>query len=170
MRKRIKGAKLQREKDQRIALMRTLLVSLIKHKRIETTLAKAKELRPFAERKITIAKRGLNGSEIEKVAKIRLLKKDLPNRETVMELFKLAEFFKNREGGYIRILKLMPRKSDSTNMALVEWVNWQELEGKEKSGKKSVAKPEKAKEDKKADKNSENKSEDKKEVAAEKKK
>ncbi|MFO7807516.1 MAG: 50S ribosomal protein L17 [Candidatus Moraniibacteriota bacterium] len=137
MRKRIKGRKIQREKDQREALLRTLLVSLIKKKKITTTLAKAKELRPFAERKITIAKRGLNGSEIEKVAKIRLLKKDLPNQETIKELFEIAKHFQKREGGYTRILKLMPRKSDASEMALIEWVDSELLVNENKSDKKA---------------------------------
>jgi large subunit ribosomal protein L17 len=127
MRKRIKGRKIGRQKDQRIALLRTLLVSLIKKKRIETTLPKAKELRSFAERKITIAKRGLRGDDLTKLSKLRLLKEDLPSQEIVNELFKIADFFQDRQGGYTKILKLMPRKSDTAERAILEWTERDEL-------------------------------------------
>ncbi len=120
MKKRIKGRSLGREKDQKKALMQTLLVSLIENKKITTTLAKAKELRPFAESRLSLAKRGLK-NEIEKVAKIRLLKKELPIK-SIKELFVIAKKAK-REGGYTRIVKLMSRKSDFAKMAMIEWVD-----------------------------------------------
>lgn len=119
MNKRIKGRSLGREKDQKKALMRTLLVSLIESKKITTTLAKAKELRPFAERTLTLAKRGLD--KTQRFSKIRLLKKDLPQK-SVNEIFEIAKIAK-REGGYTRIIKLMPRKSDASPMAMIEWVD-----------------------------------------------
>ncbi|MFW5884766.1 MAG: 50S ribosomal protein L17 [Patescibacteria group bacterium] len=141
MRKRIKGRKIGRQKDQRTALMRTLLVSLIKEKRIETTLPKAKELRSFAERKITIAKRGLKGDDLTKLAKLRLLKKDLPDQKIVNELFKIADFFQEREGGYTRILKLMPRKSDAAERAILEWTEREKMieKGEKKKKKEDKA-------------------------------
>jgi len=133
MNKRKKGRSLGREKDQYKALMRTLLVSLIDKNKIVTTLAKAKELKPFAERKITIAKRGLRGDNLAMVAKIRLLKKDLPEK-SVKELLALVKLSK-REGGYTRIIKLMNRKSDASPMAMIEWTD-KPKEDKKKNVKK----------------------------------
>ncbi|MCK5081175.1 MAG: 50S ribosomal protein L17 [Candidatus Moranbacteria bacterium] len=121
MKKRIKSRSLGREKDQKKALMRTLLVSLIENKKIVTTLAKAKELKPYAEKKLSLAKAGLENSESQKISKTRILKKVLPIK-FVQELFLIAKVAK-REGGYTRIIKLMPRKSDSAEMALIEWVD-----------------------------------------------
>ncbi len=129
MNKRKKGRTLSRSKSQREALLRTLLVSLTKYKRIETSLAKAKELRPFAERMITKAKRA-SQSEVKKMAMIRELKKDLP-AETVMELLRFAEKFAKRDGGYLRIIKKMHRRSDASDRALIEWV--EEFEDENKS-------------------------------------
>jgi large subunit ribosomal protein L17 len=129
MNKRKKGRTLSRSKSQREALLRTLLVSLTKYKRIETSLAKAKELRPFAERMITKAKRASQG-EVKRMAMIRELKKDLPT-ETAMELLRFAEQFAKRDGGYLRIIKKMHRRSDASERALVEWV--EEFEEVEKT-------------------------------------
>ncbi len=136
MKKRKSGKTLSRTSDQRLALKRTLLVSLIKHGRIETTLAKAKELRPFAERMITRAKRGL-AQEAKKTAAIRLLKKDLPEK-SVQNLFQLAKLFEKREGGYLKILKLGFRESDFAPMALVEWVGVKKTTDKDKKKKVST--------------------------------
>jgi large subunit ribosomal protein L17 len=130
MNKRKKGRSLGREKDQYKALLRTLLVSLIDKKKIVTTLAKAKELKPFAERKLTLAKKGLGGDDLNKIAKMRLLKKDLPEN-SVKELVSLAKISK-REGGYTRIIKLMNRKSDASSMAMIEWTDKPAEEKKDK--------------------------------------
>jgi len=121
MNKRKKGRSLGREKDQKKALMRTLLVSLIESKKIVTTLAKAKELKPFAEKKLSLAKKGLAQKSDKNSAALRLLKKDL-GVESIKELFLIAEVSK-RAGGYTRIVKLMPRKSDFSEMAMIEWVD-----------------------------------------------
>lgn len=142
MNKRIKGRSLGREKDQKRALLRTLLVSLIENKKIITTLAKAKELKPFAERKLSLAKRGLK-SEIEQNSKIRLLKKDLPIK-SIKELFEIAKDSK-RDGGYTRIIQLMPRKSDFAKMAMIEWVDKGKIVLKKIESKKEVQKEEKEK-------------------------
>lgn len=137
MNKRIKGRSLGREKDQKKALMRTLLVSLIENKKIVTTLAKAKELKPFAESRLSLAKRGLM-NETEKISKTRLLKKELPIK-SIKELFLLAKEAK-RAGGYTRIVKLMPRKSDFSKMAMIEWVDKLKISKEKTTDKKAVIK------------------------------
>ncbi len=137
MNKRIKGRSLGREKDQKKALMRTLLVSLIENKKIITTLAKAKELKPFAESRLSLAKRGLV-NEIEKTSKTRLLKKELPIK-SIRELFLIAKEAK-RAGGYTRIIKLMPRKSDFSKMAMIEWVDKLKVSEKKSPEKKTTVK------------------------------
>ncbi len=133
MKKRKEGRKLSRERNQRRALLRTLMVSLIKHKKIKTTLAKAKELRPYAERMITRAKR-IEKGKLSKSAGIRLLAKELPVT-SVKELLKIAKEFTARKGGYLRILKMIPRKSDFSDMALIGWVEpiWDQIEREDKS-------------------------------------
>ncbi len=144
MRKRKTGRTLSRVKSQRVALLRTLLVSLIKNGKIETTLAKAKELRPFAEKKITTAKGIFQGKD--KITVIRELKKSLPQL-SVEQILQLAEVFKNRAGGYTRIIKLDRRKSDNAEMAIVQLVDF--LKPKEE---KKSAKPAKKKEETKSKK------------------
>ncbi len=132
MKKRIKDRSLGREKSQKKALLRTLLVSLIDNKKINTTLAKAKELKSFAEKRLTLAKKGL--SEDQKLAKIRILSKDLPEK-SVKELFEIAKVSK-REGGYTRIIKLMNRKSDASPMAMIEWTDKPEKQEKQQTNSK----------------------------------
>lgn len=155
MRKRKKGKKLSREKNQRKALMRSLATNLIERKRIKTTLAKAKELRPFIEKKITLAKRCLGESNEIKVAKTRLLRKDFSQR-TVKEIFELAELFKERKGGYVRIIKVVVRRSDSASMAIVDWT--------EKAEKKEVEKGKSDKNNKAKGKKDEKEKKDKKKI------
>lgn len=139
MNKRKKGRSLGREKDQKKALMRTLLVSLIESKKIVTTLAKAKELKPFAEKKLSLAKKGLDQISDKNSATLRLLKRDLPI-ESIKELFAIAKVNK-RPGGYTRIIKLMPRKSDFSAMAMIEWTDKPEKK-EEPKGKKTTKKKE----------------------------
>lgn len=119
MRKRKKGRTLSRVSSQRKALLKTLLVGLIENYQIETTLAKARELRPFAEKRITLAKKGLAKNNLISVT--RELKKDLPQK-IVEKIILLANDFKDRAGGYLRIIKLPARKLDSAEMAIVELV------------------------------------------------
>ncbi len=142
MRKRRKGRTLSRVSSQRKALLRTLLVSLVENNQIKTTLAKARELRPFAERKVTLAKKGLEKDG--QVTAIRELKKELPAK-TAGQLIALAETFKERAGGYTRIIKLPNRKSDGAQMALIELVGTE----KEAAAAKTDAKKEESKSDKK---------------------
>ena len=127
MRKRVKGKKLNRNAAQRKALYRGLIVSLVEHGQIRTTLAKAKAARPQIEKLITIARKG------DLAARRRLLKL-VPDKETVKKMIdELGPRFKNRPGGYLRIVKLGPRSSDQTEMARFEWVEEEVKEEKNES-------------------------------------
>lgn len=117
MKHKIKGKKFGREKNQRKALFRSLLVSLIERGRIFTTEAKAKELRPITEKLITKA-------QDESLSTRRLLLSRLGNNKKALERLvkEIAPKYKGRKGGYTRILKLPARKSDSSKRALIEFV------------------------------------------------
>jgi large subunit ribosomal protein L17 len=116
MQHRIKGRKLNRTAAHRKAMLRNMAASLFRHERIETTTAKAKELRPFAERIITLAKRGDLHSR-------RLAARKIPDRDVLGKLFdELGPRFAERPGGYTRILKLGARRGDAAEMALIELV------------------------------------------------
>ena len=94
------------------------MASLIKHKRVKTTLAKAKAARPLAEKLVTLGKNGTLHDRRLAVAKIG-------QRDAVATLFKsIAPGFKDRKGGYTRIIKLGPRQSDSAPIAFLEWVDY----------------------------------------------
>ena len=117
--------KLGRVTEHRIALLRNQATALLRHERIETTLPKAKELRPFVERLITIAKRGVaTGAEGPKALHARrLVLQDVQDREVVGKLFDtLAPRFAERPGGYTRILRLGFRRGDSAEVAQIELV------------------------------------------------
>jgi large subunit ribosomal protein L17 len=117
MRHRKSGRKLGRNSSHRKAMFRNMAASLIRHETIKTTLPKAKELRRVAEPLITLAKE-------DGVAKRRLAFDRLRDKEAVGKLFKdLGPRFKDRPGGYIRILKLGPRPGDAAPMALVQLVD-----------------------------------------------
>jgi large subunit ribosomal protein L17 len=109
--------KFGREKNERKAFVRGLLVNLIRHGRIETTLARAKEIRPFVEKLVTLAKE-------DTVARRRLIMSRLMNQDSeTVKLFKeYAPKFKDVEGGYTRILKLPTRLSDGAEKAIIEFV------------------------------------------------
>ncbi len=116
MRHRKKGRKLSRTASHRRATLRNMAASLFLHERIETTTAKAKELRPFAERLITLAKRGDLHAR-------RLAAAKIGDRDIVGKLFDdLGPRFAERPGGYTRILKLGTRKGDAADMSLIELV------------------------------------------------
>ena len=116
MRKRFQGKKLNRNAAQRKALYRSLIVSLVEHGQIKTTLAKAKAVRSPIEKLITIARKG------DLTARRRLLK-SVPQKEIVKKMMdEIGQQFKNRPGGYLRIVKLGPRPSDQTEMARLELV------------------------------------------------
>ena len=133
MRHRVKGRKLGRSPAHRKALFRNQLASLVKEERIKTTLHKAKELRPIAEKVVTQGKR-------DTVHARRLVNRWLPERDLVKKVFDdIAPRFSERPGGYTRIIKLGPRQGDGAEMALIEFVEKAdvgEVETDKKKGKK----------------------------------
>jgi large subunit ribosomal protein L17 len=138
------GRKLGRTTPHRLAMFRNQLASLMSNERIVTTLQKAKELRPIAERVVTHGKRGT-------VHARRLVGRWIPSRELVKRVFdEIAPRFDTRPGGYLRIVKLGPRQGDGAEMAVLEFVDFQ-LKKKaapaaaaEEKGKKGKAKDESA--------------------------
>jgi large subunit ribosomal protein L17 len=123
MRHQVSGKKLNRNKGQRIALRRTLVVQLFTHERIRTTRAKADAIRGQAERLITLAKHGNAAGEAKMVHARRLAAARIDNPEIVKKLFDdIAPRYENRMGGYTRILKLGPRAGDAAEMVLIELV------------------------------------------------
>ena len=116
MRHRKAGRQLRRTGEQKLALMRNLASSLIEHGAIETTEAKAKELRPFVEKLITKARTGTLHSR-------RLAGRHVQKREAADKLFQeLGPRFAKRPGGYTRILKTGHRKGDGAEMARIELI------------------------------------------------
>lgn len=125
MRHRLAHRKLGRTSEHRRALLRNQADALLRHERIETTLPKAKELRPFVERLITIAKRGVQAAEPNgrTLTARRLVARDLLDDSVVAKLFaELAPRYVERPGGYTRILKLGHRRGDAAEVAQVELV------------------------------------------------
>ena len=115
MRKRKKGKKFGRVKEQRKALMRSLASSLVLHKKIKTTETKAKELRRFIELLITKARTG-------DLHKRRQVRRYLSDSLTKRLFDDIAPSYKERPGGYTRIIKLAPRESDGARMAQIELI------------------------------------------------
>jgi large subunit ribosomal protein L17 len=139
MRHRVGYRKLGRTTPHRIALLRNLATALFERERIRTTLMKAKELRPYAEKLITLAKRDENRLHAR-----RQILRDIQDQTVVKKLFDtLGTRFSTREGGYTRILKLGPRKGDGAEMAIVELLGSEYQPKKDDKGKKD----EKAKSD-----------------------
>ena len=117
MRHRLAHRKLSRTSSHRIAMLRNMSASLVKHEQIKTTLAKAKELRPYVEKLVTLAKSG--GLSNRRLAFARL-----GDDAQLIKLFDvLAGRYAERQGGYIRIVKAGFRRSDATAMAVVEFVD-----------------------------------------------
>ena len=111
--------KLGRTSSHRTALFRNQLQSFVENERIVTTLEKAKELRPLAERCVT------KGKDSESVAARRWVRRYIPKRELVKKLFDdIAPRFQDRPGGYTRIVKLGPRQGDGAEMAVLELVDY----------------------------------------------
>jgi large subunit ribosomal protein L17 len=142
MRHRVAHRKLGRTTPHRRALLRNLATSLFDKERIRTTLPKAKELRPFAERLITLARR-----EANRLHARRLAARDLQDPAVLQKLFDtIGARFATRPGGYTRILRLGPRKGDGAEMAYLELVGYEyKPAGKDgKAPKKSADKKEAA--------------------------
>ena len=144
MRHRKKTVKLGRSQAHRDSLLANQVCSLIEHRRIKTTLAKAKATKPLAERMVTLGKKGdLHARRIA----IAYLKQ----KEIVKKLFtEIAPASADRKGGYTRIVKLGARLSDSAPMAYLEWVDYApELKAEETADAEAAEKPAKAKKAKK---------------------
>jgi large subunit ribosomal protein L17 len=125
MRHRVAHRKLGRVTEHRIAMLRNQATALLRYEHLTTTVPRAKELRPFVERLITIAKRGVAGGNANGHAlnARRLVMHDLQDREVVTKLFDtIAPRFASRPGGYTRLLRLGYRKGDSAEVAQVELV------------------------------------------------
>jgi large subunit ribosomal protein L17 len=122
MRHRRKTIKLGRTAEHRNALLANQTCSLIEHGRIKTTLAKARAVRPLAEKMVTLAKRG--GLHARRRALALLHNNSTRTVKAVGKLFsEIAPRSADRNGGYTRVIKLGPRPSDSAQMALIEWVD-----------------------------------------------
>jgi large subunit ribosomal protein L17 len=139
MRHQKKTIKLGRTAEHRRALLANQVCSLIQHQRITTTLAKAKAVRPLAERMVTLGKNGSIHSRRTALAVLR-------QKGAVKKLFDdIAQRSAERNGGYTRIVKLGPRKSDSARMAFIEWVDAEQIAEekprKEKKGKRGEPEP-----------------------------
>src|SRR5438876_7563351 len=116
MRHRVAHRKLGRVTEHRISMLRNQAQALLRHERIETTVPKAKELRPFVEQLITIAKRGIAGGDGNGrvLTARRLVMHDVQDRDVVAKLFDtIAPRFASRPGGYTRLLRIGYRKGDS---------------------------------------------------------
>jgi large subunit ribosomal protein L17 len=140
MRHQKKTIKLGRTADHRRALLANQVCALIQHQRIKTTLAKAKAVRPLAERMVTLGKNGSIHSRRRALAVLR-------QKSVVKKLFDdVAQRSAERNGGYTRIVKLGARKSDSARMAFIEWVDAEHIaEEKPKKEKKTKRKEPEAK-------------------------
>ena len=113
---------LSRKSFQRKALLRDLITDLILYGRIETTLAKAKELKRLADKMVTLGKKNTLASRRQAAELIRF-ETDEEGKYALQKLFdEIAPKFANRNGGYTRVLKLGPRRGDATEMALIEFV------------------------------------------------
>ena len=127
MRHRVAGRKLSRHTQHRELMFRNMLVSLLEHERIKTTLAKGKELRSWADRMITLGKRGTLHARRRAFALLR-------DKGIVKKLFdEIAPKFKDRAGGYTRVYKLGWRQGDAAPLSLVELVTFSHPEEKKKS-------------------------------------
>ena len=143
MRHRVAHRKLGRTTQHRISLLRNMAASLFIHERIRTTLVKAKELRPFAEKLITLSKK-------DSLHARRRALRVMAHKEAVTKLFRdLSARFADRPGGYTRILKLGPRQGDGAEMAFIELVDFsfkptKEAPARESKKEKAEAKSEPA--------------------------
>ena len=127
------GRKLNRTSSHRKALFRNLVLSLIEHERIKTTDAKAKELRRYADRMVTLGKRG-------DIPARRLAFAFMQSRDAVKKLFdEIAPRFKDRAGGYTRVVKFGVRRGDAAPLSIIEFTGTVEKAATKKPPKKKVA-------------------------------
>src|SRR5215210_509924 len=138
MRHQKKTVKLGRTAEHRKALLANQVCSLIEHQRIKTTLAKAKAVRPLAEKMVTLGKKGSLHARRTALAVLR-------QKDAVKKLFEdIAPRTADRKGGYTRIVKLGARKSDSAPVAFIEWVDAPQVVDEpvtEEKGKKKAKAP-----------------------------
>lgn len=121
MKHKIAGRKLGRTSSHRMAMFRNMVTSLFEHERIVTTSEKAKELRPIAEKMITLAKRGDLHARRQALSFIR-------SKDVVEKLFtEIKDKYAERKGGYTRILKTGIRRGDAAGMAIIELVGYKEV-------------------------------------------
>lgn len=121
MRHKIAGRRLGRTTSHRVAMFRNMVTSLFEHERIVTTTEKAKELRPIAEKMVTLAKKGDLHARRQALSFIR-------SKDVVEKLFTdIKDKFSDRKGGYTRILKTGVRKGDAAEMAIIELVGYEEV-------------------------------------------
>jgi large subunit ribosomal protein L17 len=146
MKHRVAGRKLNRTSAHRKAMFANMMASLVMHDRIETTLPKAKELKPLAERLITLGKQKTLHARRRAVAIVR-------DKTAVKKVFdELAVRFEGRDGGYTRIYKLGCRQGDSAPMAVIEYLPSEEKVSADDSDKKKSSKKAAPKKDKKDEK------------------
>jgi len=139
MRHKVDGRLFGRPANQRKALLRGLVASLFEHERIETTVAKAKEVRKIAEKIITL---GIKGDLHAK----RLALSYVPHRTAVAKLFnEIAPRFSGRNGGYLRIIQTRSRVNDSSQMAVIEFIDYEDIR-KAREAKKETKKEKEKKE------------------------
>lgn len=132
MRHKVDGRLFNRTANQRKALLRGLVNSLIEHERIETTVAKAKEAKRLAEKVITL---GIKGDLHSK----RLAYAFLSNRKTLAKLFKdIAPRFVGRNGGYLRMVQTRNRVNDSAPMAVLEFIDYEKIRQDTKKSEKKA--------------------------------
>ncbi len=133
MRHRVAGRKLGRDSSHRVATLRNVTSALFRRDRVRTTLAKAKEVRPFAEKLVTLSKRG-------GLHRRRLVARHIRDRRVLRRLFDtISARYLDRAGGYLRILKLGERSGDGAEMAILEMVGL-EAAGEKKKGPAKKAK------------------------------
>lgn len=143
MRHKIAGRLFSRTANQRKALLRGLVSSLFEHQRIETTVAKAKAIKGIAEKLVTFGKKGDLHSK-------RMVMSYIPNRTVMSKLFsEIAPRFVDRNGGYLRIIQTRQRVNDRAPMAIIEFVDYQDIKAKPAETKDGEKKASKAKKESK---------------------
>ena len=146
MRHNVAHRKLGRVTEHRVAMLRNQAIDLLRHERIETTMPKAKELRPFVERLITVAKRGAAASAVHgrTLHARRLVLSELADKDVVGKLFEtLVPRFADRPGGYTRILRVGFRRGDGSEVAQIELIGseYDPRKAEANAAEKEAAKP-----------------------------